>query len=55
MYVGILLAGLILFAIPPFIFYANRKPDWQQISSEEIEKTTAPLKFLDNADIAAST
>lgn len=55
LYVGILLGGLILFAIPPFIFYANRKPDWQQISSEEIERNTAPLKFLDNKDIAAST
>jgi amino acid transporter len=55
LYVGILLGGLVLFAIPPFIFYANRKSEWQVLSSAEIEKSTAPLKFLDNADAIAST
>lgn len=55
LYEGILFGGLILFGIPPFIFYANRKRDWQMISSDEIEKSTAPLKYLDNVDIAANS
>ncbi|HEY9598990.1 MAG TPA: amino acid permease [Cyanophyceae cyanobacterium] len=50
LYVGILLSGLILFAIPPFVFYANRKRDWQVIPPEEAAKNTAPLQELDAAD-----
>lgn len=47
-YVGILLAGLILFAIPPFLIYANRKPGWQVVSAAEAEKNTAPLQDLES-------
>lgn len=46
LYVGILLGGLILFAIPPFIFYANRKHEWQVVPTAEAEKNTAPLQDL---------
>jgi amino acid transporter len=45
-YVGILLAGLIVFAIPPFIFYANRKPEWQVVPTAEADKNSAPLQDL---------
>lgn len=46
LYVSILLAGLILFAVPPFLFYANRKREWQVVSPEEAAKNTAPLQDL---------
>lgn len=45
-YGGILLAGLVLFAIPPFIFYANRNSSWQVISTAEADKNSAPLQDL---------
>ncbi|GAA5524970.1 glutamate/gamma-aminobutyrate antiporter [Microbulbifer aestuariivivens] len=46
-YILILLTGLILFAIPPFIFHARKKPGWQVMSADEVKKNTAPLQDLD--------
>ncbi|WP_088888888.1 APC family permease [Leptolyngbya ohadii] len=55
LYVGIMLAGLILFAIPPFLFYANRKREWQVIPPEEAAKNTAPLQDLVPAPVEAGS
>ncbi|MFM7448702.1 MAG: amino acid permease [Leptolyngbyaceae cyanobacterium] len=49
LYVAILVIGLIVFAIPPFLFYANRKNSWQMIPAAEAEKNTAPLQDLKDA------
>lgn len=45
-YVSILLIGLVVFAIPPFVFYAKRQHSWQVIPTSEAEKNTAALQDL---------
>ena len=45
-YVSVLVIGLIVFAIPPFIFYAKRQHSWQVIPSSEADKNTAALQDL---------
>jgi glutamate:GABA antiporter len=49
-YVGILVGGLVLFGLPPFIFYAFRKPDWQVVSKAEADKFSAALQDLEAED-----
>ncbi len=49
-YAGILLIGLIITAMPPFIFYALRKPSWQVVSKEEADQYSAALQDLAQAD-----
>jgi glutamate:GABA antiporter len=53
LYVSILLIGLVLFAVPPFLFYAKRQPGWQMISQAEADKNSAPLQDLDTAKSTA--
>ncbi len=53
LYVGMLVAGLLVFGLPPFLFYAMRKPDWQVISQAEADKFSAALQDLDAEDAAA--
>ncbi len=49
-YAGILLLGLIVTGVPPFIFYALRKPSWQMVSKEEADQYSAALQDLQAAD-----
>lgn len=49
-YIGILVAGLIVTGVPPFIFYAVRKPSWAMTPKSEYEQYSAPLQDLENAD-----
>ncbi|MGL5111623.1 MAG: APC family permease [Flavobacterium sp.] len=46
-YVAILIGGLLLFGLPPFIFYAYRKPEWQVISKGEADKYSAALQDME--------
>lgn len=45
-YVSILLIGLVVFAIPPFVFYAKRKRSWQVVPTAEADRNTAPLQDI---------
>jgi glutamate:GABA antiporter len=54
-YVLTLLGGLVLLGIPPFIFYARRKPDWQVISQAEANRYSAALQDLAAPDGVAKT
>jgi amino acid transporter len=45
-YVAMLLIGLFVFAVPPFIFYALRKPDWQVVTKAEADSYSAALQDL---------
>lgn len=49
-YVITLIAGLILFGLPAFLFYARRKPQWQVVSQAEADKFSAPLHDLEATD-----
>ena len=53
-YAGILLLGLIIAGIPPFIFYAVRKPSWQMVPKAEADQYSAALQDLQDEDDKAA-
>lgn len=53
-YAGILLLGLIIAGIPPFIFYAVRKPSWQMVPKAEADQYSAALQDLQDQDDKAA-
>ena len=53
-YAGILLLGLIVAGVPPFIFYALRKPSWQMVPKAEADQYSAALQDLQDADNKAA-
>mgnify|MGYP000473378886 CR=1 FL=1 len=42
-YFGLLAGGLVLAALPPFLFYRWRRPEWEEITPAEAEAYSAPL------------
>ena len=54
-YAGILLLGLVVAGVPPFIFYAVRKPSWQMVPKAESDQYSAALQDLQAADDKAAT
>jgi glutamate:GABA antiporter len=53
-YAGILLIGLVIAGVPPFIFYAVRKPSWQMVPKAEADQYSAALQDLQDADDKAA-
>ena len=52
-YVGMLVAGLVVTAAPAFLFFHFRKPSWQIVPKQESDRYSAALQDLD-AEAAAS-
>lgn len=40
-YVAVLVTGLLVFALPPFLFYSHRRRRWQALPDSEVKLATA--------------